>query len=87
MTFDEYIAFLEPQLADPSKNLTARGGAICQSASDWNKLKTSLEQACKILGNNCSFEIKTSIDQLGATINKLQTNSLNKKVNFNARAK
>lgn len=53
MTFDEFLEFIEPG--------PARGGAICQSADDYNKLKTTLEQACRLLGNRCSFEIKRTI--------------------------
>lgn len=63
MTFEETIAFLEPN--------EKRGGAICQSASDWNKNKTSLEQACKKLGNFCSYEMKQAIKAASIRINKL----------------
>ena len=51
MTMDEYLDFLEPQESP------ARGGAICQSAADFNRTKTALEQACRMLGaNKCKFE-------------------------------
>lgn len=48
MTMEEFIVWLEPS--------TEKGPALCQSATDWNKQKTALEQACKILGNKCTFE-------------------------------
>ena len=56
MTMDEMIVFLEPQ-ASP----TPRSGAICRSAEDFLKQKNALEQACRILGDKCSFELKQVI--------------------------
>lgn len=47
MSFNESLDFLQ---ADPQ---TKKGGAVCQSSSDWNSLKTSLEQACKLLSGKC----------------------------------
>lgn len=84
MSFDEFIDFLEPQPErpdpnDPTKTLPARAGAICQSASDWNKLKTALESACHILKKKCTYEIKESIAQLGQAIEKLEATSISKK--------
>lgn len=49
LTLDEFILFLEPT--------EARGGAICQSAEDWGRLKTALEKACRLLGNRCTPEL------------------------------
>ena len=60
MTFDEFLEFIEP-----SQN---RGGALCQSAEDSAKLKTALEQACRLLGGRCSYEIRRTI----ATLRMLQ---------------
>lgn len=53
-TLDETIVFLE-------------SGAICQSADDFNKEKTALEQACRLLGKRCSLEAKqylSKVDQI-----------------------
>ncbi len=70
MTLDEFLDFLEPQPerqdpADVSKILPARAGAICQSADDWNAMKTALEQACRELGSRCSYQVKQAIVSLG----------------------
>jgi hypothetical protein len=54
MTLDQFIEFLEPN--------DTRGGAICQSSDDWNKMKTALEQACKKLGPNCSYEVQQELE-------------------------
>jgi len=59
MTFDEYMEFLEPQEAP-----TPRAGAICQSAEDWGKQKTALEQACRELGSNCKKETRQALEKL-----------------------
>lgn len=69
MTLDETIDFLEPQLErpdpkNPGKILPARAGAVCQSASDWNKNKTALEVACRELGKRCSYEMKAAIKRM-----------------------
>lgn len=44
-----------PTEANPAVKLSARAGAICQSADDWNKIKTKLEEACRMLGKRCSY--------------------------------
>ena len=63
MNLDETIKFLEPHAdIDPAKK---RAGAMCQSAEDWNKMKTSLEQACAILGNRCTYELQQIIKVIG----------------------
>jgi len=48
MTLPELIEWLEPN--------KDKGPAICQSAEDFNKNKTSLEQACKMLGAGCRYQ-------------------------------
>jgi hypothetical protein len=55
MTLDQFLDFLLPT--------DAHGGAICQSADDWNKMKTALEQACRELGTQCSLEIHAAISR------------------------
>ncbi len=62
MTMDEFFDFLEPRLETPE--LPARAGAICQSTDDWNSQKTALEQACRALKKNCSYELKQLIRRM-----------------------
>lgn len=78
MTLAEFINFLEPQfdIKDPKTGKVVtpgRGAALCQSAVDWNSLKTSLEQACKILGDNCTMDMQQQIAAVGARLDALQT--------------
>lgn len=61
MTFDEFLIFLEPT--------DQRGGALCQSADDYNELKTTLEQACRLLGTRCSYEMKRTIQGMEKMLN------------------
>lgn len=66
MTLDQFLDFLEPKAErpdpnDPSATIPGRAGAICQSAEDWGRIKTTLEQACRELGSKCSYELKAVI--------------------------
>jgi hypothetical protein len=45
--------------------LPERGGAICRSTDDENKIKTALEQACRKLGPACTYEVHLTIQALG----------------------
>lgn len=76
MTLDEFIEFLEPKEAqvDPTGKVTspARGGALCQSAEDWNKQKTALEKACIKLGKKCTYEMRQTFDAVKRNILTLQ---------------
>lgn len=71
-----WLDFLEPkaEFTDPitGKVTPARGAALCQNADDWNKIKTSLEQACKILGKRCTYEQRKALKDVGDRLNKLQ---------------
>lgn len=49
LTFDELVEFMQP-----NEN---KGGAICFSSSDYQRMKTALEQACRALGNRCQYEV------------------------------
>lgn len=68
MLFGEMIKFLEPQeeVKDNQGNILVpkKGPAICQSIGDWNYMKTTLEQICVLVGENCSYEIKEVIKNL-----------------------
>lgn len=55
-----------PDPASASVKLPARGGAIVQSAEDWNKNKTALEEACRLLGGQCSYEVQKAIGRMEA---------------------
>lgn len=71
MTLEQFIDFLEPQPERPDPEhpgalLPARAGALCQSTDDWNANKTALEQACRILGRRCTYEIKKTIETMQA---------------------
>lgn len=77
MTFDEFLTFLEaqPDTSDPNHLGEIRPGhaaAIVQSADDWNKQKTALEQACRELGNSCSYQIKEALARMQAPLVKLR---------------
>ena len=48
-----------------------KGAAVCQSAEHFNSFKTSLEVACKMLGSNCSYEIKEAIKGISDATNKI----------------
>ncbi len=64
LSLDEFFDFLEPKEADPTGNQPARAGAYCRSAEDHLKLKTILEQACRLLGNKCTYEIQQTIQTM-----------------------
>lgn len=76
MSLDEFLDFLEPQeeKIDDKGNVLApaRGGAICQSASDWNRQKTALEQACNLLGKSCSYEMREVLQKVTTSVDTLQ---------------
>ena len=83
MTFGEFLEFLEPQAerpdpADPAKVIPARGGALCQSAEQWNRLKTELEKACEKLGKYCTRETKQVMTQVSARLTRLEQRALSK---------
>lgn len=52
LTLTEFIYFLEP---DPA---THKPAAICRSAEDEMKIKTVIEQACELLKDRCTLEMK-----------------------------
>lgn len=83
MTFEEFVEFLEPQPARTvnGKKLPERGAAMCQSADDFNKLKTTLEQACEKLGKNCTYEMKQTIASVSKNMTALQKKNSTKKGN------
>lgn len=54
---------------DPDTHLlvAAHGAAIIQSAADWGAQKSALEEACRELGNRCSYQAKQAIQRMDKT--------------------
>lgn len=73
MNLDQWVEFLEPELK------TDRGSALCQSAEDWNRQKTALEQACKKLGKGCTYDMRKAIDSVEKNIGDLHQRAKEKK--------
>ncbi len=74
MDLHQAITFLEPQeeITNPDGTVTpARGAALCQSSEDWGEMKTALEQACKILGPRCTYEMHQAIAAASSVIDRL----------------
>ena len=63
MTLDQFLDFLEPS--------EGKAAALCQSADDWNKNKTALEQACHSLGAKCSYEVIEKLKNASQNIRHL----------------
>lgn len=68
LDFAQTIDMLEPKPERPDpdhagQTLPARAGAIFESAEDYGKNHTALEQACRALGKRCSYEIKQAIQR------------------------
>jgi hypothetical protein len=61
--------------------LPKRSGAIMQSADDYAKRKSALEEACRVLGNRCSPEIQQALAQ--DTVKMLAAESESKPVGSN----
>lgn len=80
MNFEEMIEWLEPQPerpdpAHPGKMLPARAGAFCESSDDQLAEKIALEQACSLLKNACTPEIKAAIATAATNVNSLEKKS------------
>lgn len=73
MDLNQWIEFLEPQV-EP-----ARGAAMCMSSSDFAKIKTVIEQACKKLGTSCTKEAKANLSRVSTIIDELQDRVRKKK--------
>lgn len=48
LTFEQSVELLEPS--------DLHGGALVMSPGDWNRLKTEIDKACKIMGDRCQKE-------------------------------
>lgn len=71
---EEFIAWLEPQAAQPDPKkpghmLPARAGAVCQSTEDWVKIKTVLQQVCAKVG--CSKEQVDDLKSAGIALERV----------------
>ena len=81
MTMTEFIEFLEPDigLKDEGTGLVLRpprAGAICQSARDFTNHKTALEQACALLKNSCTYEMKKMLKTIDEQLGSVKKKSL-----------
>ena len=70
MDFQSFIEFLEP--APATKTTPEKGAAICIPASDYTKIKITMETACYNLGDMCTTEIKQAIQTVDKQEKKLQ---------------
>ncbi|MBK9392051.1 MAG: hypothetical protein IPN68_18380 [Bacteroidetes bacterium] len=70
--FDEFLDFLEAseEILNPDGSVLrpAKGAALCQSSDDFNKIKTTLEQACYLLKKRCTFEMQQVIRSMSDTM-------------------
>lgn len=75
MTLDETIQFLEPhpEIRDASGKVLVRekGPAICLTSEHFNQFKTDLEVACEMMGNKCTYEMKSAIESVSTTMSYL----------------
>lgn len=82
MDLEQMIVFLEPQgerLNAQGKKLPARAGAVCRSDEDFTSQKTSLEQACVLLRDRCTPELKEHIEGM-QDISDMNQRALEKKL-------
>lgn len=82
MDFEQMIVFLEPQgerLNAAGKKLPPRAGAVIRSDEDFTAQKTSLEQACALLRDRCTPEMKDHIEGM-QDISDMNQRALEKKL-------
>lgn len=82
MDFEQMIVFLEPQgerLNAAGKKLPPRAGAVCRSDDDFTSQKIALEQACVLLRDKCTPELKEHIEGL-QDISDMNQRALEKKI-------
>lgn len=90
MNLDQLLEFLEPQeeRADPAdpepdpakkRKLPARGPAVLIPSADFAKLKTFIQQACRMMGNTCSYTIKKKIQSATDRVEGISASSMAKK--------
>ena len=75
MSLEQLIVFLEaqPEYVDADGVWhPARGAALIMSADDWNKMKTTLEQACEKLGNQCTYEMRATYETIKNNVGSIQ---------------
>lgn len=71
--FNEFMDFLEPKdeqpdLEHPDRVIPARGGALCQSAEDWNAQKTALEKLCRKYKGACNYQIQKAVERVNRLV-------------------
>jgi len=74
LTFEQMVDFLEPNVR------TNKGAAFCTSAQHYIEQKTTLEQACALLEDRCTVEIKQAIQGLERAANNTVYKTVTKPV-------
>lgn len=86
MSFEQFVDWWEPQPErpdpdNPEKTLPARAGAVCRSDEDFTRYKIALEQACALLKDRCTPEMKASIENVtGNTADLLKRGQKTKEI-------
>lgn len=76
LTFEEWMDFLEPRPDSKDakgRKIKGHGAALCVSPSDWTRQKNALESACVKLGNACTLEMKSALQEADGRVKALQT--------------
>lgn len=77
MDFEQSIEWLEAEM--PTNTTPGRAGAVCRSDDDFTKTKIALEQACALLKNRCTPEMKSEIERQTGNVSQLLKNGARKK--------
>lgn len=61
---DDVVKMLELEAPNPNANPPVKGHApaIFQTADDYGEETTELQVACRLLGDSCSYELQTTIE-------------------------
>lgn len=73
LDYDHSIDMIEarperPDPDNPGQTLPAHGGSVIQTSSDYSKIKTTLDEACRALGNDCTEEMKQTSESMGIVL-------------------
>ncbi len=77
MDFEQAIEWLEAKM--PTDKEPGRAGAVCRSDDDFTKMKTAIEQACALLKDRCTPEMRANIERIGSNTESLIRNGASKK--------
>lgn len=56
--------------------LPAKAAGVIQTAEDFGTTKETLEEACRLLGSHCTYELKQTIVSMGKTLRLIQLKSV-----------